>query len=388
MFTLPAIEAGQVGVTFADGVPVMPGTKIVPYLRVLPMGWSWALHICQQVLNHALDCAGFEQSRIIGDKRASVKITGGEDIAAAGYVDNFGVFGTSPAAVNQGLSRIATTLRGFGLTVHEEEEAQMSADFVGLHCDGKSGYVSIKPGRILKIRSAVDELLRRQFCSGKLLQLLLGHCTWALMGRREGLSILRSSYAFMHQNLNRSSRLWPSVRQELVWVRDLLPLFRMQINCGWATDITASDSSPWGFGVCHRTIPEQQVREYGACSERWRFKCEDAIRARENTFRGQNPEDVLASSRSPKKRDPQDLPSFIKERGFDEIPPELLDKKAWETVWLRPWVQKQERLCGQSNIFCAPIGVSGRDCYVCLTTCLLCSVPQRVGPSLICWSSH
>ena len=61
---------------------------------------------------------------MIGDKRRSVSISRSE-IAAAGYVDNYGVLWTDPDLVNQGLRRISSVLRGWGLTVHELEDASL-----------------------------------------------------------------------------------------------------------------------------------------------------------------------------------------------------------------------------------------------------------------------
>ena len=48
--------ARDVGVTEAWGdqllsfVPVSEDTVFFPCLSTLPMGWSWALHVCQDVL--------------------------------------------------------------------------------------------------------------------------------------------------------------------------------------------------------------------------------------------------------------------------------------------------------------------------------------------------
>ena len=336
LFTLPAIEAGRVGVTTADGRLVEPDTQLTPFLKVLPMGWSWALHLCQQVLTHAIQTSGFDQSQIIGDKRSAVRLSSVQSTAVAGYVDNYGVFGSDQHSVNQGLRRISDTLRAWGLTVHEIEEAQPSADFVGLHFDGTGGYVSIKPKRIAKIRSAINELLRLQFCSGRTLQLLLGHCTWAILARREGLALLSSCYAFMHQNGERHCRLWPSVRKELTWISALLPLMRMRVNSGWAKEVTASDSSPWGVGVCHRFLDEHTVRSVGSVSERWRFKFEDATRARDHALLHDHSDEasVVAALLPGTTGAPS---SFIRDLGFHEVPGPIMEKQPWSVVWSRPW---------------------------------------------------
>ena len=241
--------------------------------------------------------------------------------------------------MNQGLRRISDVLRGWGLTVHELEEAKHSGDFVGLHFNGLGGFVSIKPSRIHKIKSAIDDLLHRQFCSGRVLQTILGHLTWASMGRRESLAILNSCYAFVHQKGEHSGRLWPSVRKELEWFSAVLPLLRMKINCGWSQDITASDSSPWGLGVCLRTLEKQEVQSLGGCSERWRFRFEDALRARDHALNQDDGEAFKpGESGIGSIRDCSlGISSFIRDLGFDEVPKKVLQKDAWTVVWSRPW---------------------------------------------------
>ena len=118
-FTLPAIEAWRIGVAQIDGIPILPGAKVIPFITVLPMGWSWALHLCQSVLLHAISVSGFKSKQIIGDKRESVTLKEFDDLAVAAYVDNFGVFGSSSKAVDAGLDKIIQTLRAWGLQVHE-----------------------------------------------------------------------------------------------------------------------------------------------------------------------------------------------------------------------------------------------------------------------------
>lgn len=280
MFTLPQVKAGSIGVQSVDGTSVRPEEFVTPYLTVLPMGWAWALHFCQGVMEHAIAVAGFGASSIIGDKRPPVQLTSTDEVAVAGYVDNYCVIGCNRASVDAGLEKIASILREWGLSVHEEVAADFESEFVGLHFNGHSGVVSIKPSRIRKLQRAIHELLERNFATGHLVQLSLGHVTWALMCRREGLSLVNTGYAFVHKHYDTPTRLWPRLRTELSRIADLLPLFRVQINSGWSEDVTASDSSPYGYGICHRSLTGNIARAIGCQSERWRFRCEDAVDAR------------------------------------------------------------------------------------------------------------
>ena len=282
MFTLPAVQAAAVGIRSIDDTDLGPGALVVPYLTVLPMGWSWALHLCQAVLDRAIRQTGFNEDSIISDKGMAVNIDGSHvSCAAAAYVDNFAVIGLNRAEVDLRLSEIGRHLRAHGLTVHEEEQAASVCDFTGLHIDGIRGFISIKPSRIHKLQAAISQLLNLQVCNGKTMQHILGHITWSMMTRREGLAILSSVYAFAHTVGQKPQKLWPSVRKELILVRDLLPLFRARVNIGWTTHVTASDSSPWGFGVCSRELPVIDVKSIGQVSERWRYRLDAAVKARQ-----------------------------------------------------------------------------------------------------------
>ena len=367
MFTLPCIKARHLGLIDIDGTAVRPDTQVLPYLTVLPMGWSWALHLCQLVIMNAINAAGISDSQIIGHKRGAVQLHDPDSIAVAGYVDNFGIFGCNPASVDQGRMRIAEQLRRWGLSVHEEEQAQLKGEFVGLFFNGEKGYVSIKPSRLLKLRAGIEDLLSKQFCTGRVLQLVLGHCTWAMMARRESLSILHHCYSFCHKFQNTPTRLWPSVRQELTWIASILPLLRCKINNGWSTDVTASDSSPWGLGVCSRQLDVSTVASIGSVSERWRFKFEDATRARKHALfkdvsdddpadcchkqlgsgslqgTGIQHDEIEQSGTDDARNDmnasvsTDSFSNFICQQGFNEISTDLLKPEDWAVVWSKPW---------------------------------------------------
>lgn len=344
MFTLPAVRADRIGIDEVDGNTLRPGTMVCPYLIVLPMGWSWALHLCQSVMMHAISQSGFCSQQIISDKRAPVRISNSDDMACGGYVDNFVVIGTDPEAVNAGLARISERLRSLGLTVHEEEPASLHATFVGLDFNGSSGVVSLKPQRILNLQKAIRELLLRNFASGDLLQLILGHITWALMCRREGLSILKSCYAFVHQNQSKACRLWPSVRFELDLIASLLPLFRTKLNVGWSDDICASDSSPFGYGICHRKGEREVIQAVGSQSERWRFRFEDAVDARRHAAKTGGFKELSKSQCNGGYAEvcKDEHVNHIFDEGFnnsifDEVPHALLNPNDWSVVWSHPW---------------------------------------------------
>ena len=100
MFSMPRVPAHMVGITQIDGTAVDPQVYLLPCLAVLPMGWSWSLHFCQQVVRSVcVECCGTD--RIIEDHCSGVVLSSGNPIGVAAYVDNIGVFGTSKEAVDK-----------------------------------------------------------------------------------------------------------------------------------------------------------------------------------------------------------------------------------------------------------------------------------------------
>ena len=82
MFTLPVIAAKHVGVSHVSSgstlSPVLPSDRLLPSLKVLPMGWSWSLHLCQLFTSTVA-------SRVINPSRFWLDKCAGIEITAVGY---------------------------------------------------------------------------------------------------------------------------------------------------------------------------------------------------------------------------------------------------------------------------------------------------------------
>ena len=75
--------------TEVEGRRVGPGTMLEPALTILPMGWNWAMHLCQGVLRHSIFQAGLSRDFLIEDGQAGVHLESSEQVGCAAYVDNF-----------------------------------------------------------------------------------------------------------------------------------------------------------------------------------------------------------------------------------------------------------------------------------------------------------
>eukprot|EP00959_Pyramimonas_sp_CCMP1952_P121519 2541093-Pyramimonas_sp.AAC.1 len=62
LFSLPVVDAGVLESLGVPGVPGGPGDAILPCLRVMPMGFNWAMRVCQACLCNVVRDAGFVDS--------------------------------------------------------------------------------------------------------------------------------------------------------------------------------------------------------------------------------------------------------------------------------------------------------------------------------------
>lgn len=202
-FRLPPVAARFCSISEVDGVSVAPWQRVQPYLTTLPMGWAWALHLCQSAVQRGVsEVVGDDQ--ILKDKRAGIVISGegrgaspraasaqGHDVAAAVYVDNIAVFACSEHRCRERMAAVVARLQGLGLPIHEEAQPSREGVFIGWKlCNN---IWSIKSSRMWRLRWAIEEVLRRGRANSPLMEVLVGHCTWHMMGLRSSLSAFDSA---------------------------------------------------------------------------------------------------------------------------------------------------------------------------------------------------
>ena len=266
LFTLPAVDSGLVGLTRLDGTPLAAGERLLPCLQILPMGWNWAMHICQAVVRHAVVQAGFADDDLLEDGAPALRLDAHDAVVPAAYVDNFFAFSRDPAAARRRRDDISRVLRGWGLKVHEETDSTGGASFLGLELF-KGRLLSIKRKRLWRLRWGLETLLRKGQCSSAVMQVVAGHITWALLLRRESLSILDKTYAYIFSSQPAGAPLWPAVRRELWTIRSILPLICADLSAPWCPTLSCSDASEFGLGVCTRPLQPDLVSSFGGFAE-------------------------------------------------------------------------------------------------------------------------
>ena len=107
----------------------LPGPEgwIWPSLRVVPMGWNWAMYLAQRVhQEQILVATGISPSRILVDSAPAPSLENGEPVIIP-YADNLNVCGTNEASVQQIKDTIVSHFRGLGFRVHEELDSSCRA---------------------------------------------------------------------------------------------------------------------------------------------------------------------------------------------------------------------------------------------------------------------
>ena len=255
-----------------------------PCLCVLPMGFSWSLFFCQEMVRQTMVDAGIAQRRLVEDRRVFPDLRLGP--AAAAYVDNVCVFGVCDAnKINEVSAKVVELLNDRGLECPELTPALRGEVFTGILFD-ESGVLRPERKRVWKLRLALEHLLDRGRCSGRQLRQIVGHYTWLALLRREGLCVCDVVYRFIEAARDRVWVLWRSVRREVEHMRNLLPVLFCDARLPWLGRLYASDSSGGddggcgGYGVVSKDVDPEIARGLGQANERWRYDVEELIAAR------------------------------------------------------------------------------------------------------------
>ena len=271
-FALPGLQARDVGVCTCEGAAVTPGCLVYPVLRVVPMGWTHALWICQFAHEAVVNANPFVDSSLrIVDKREVPRL---KTYLHTEYVDNFVVVTQKRDLAYDLADRIGRALRERGLPTHEVE-AGKGLETLGWKFSSDHPFVQVTPKRMWKLRLATLELLKVGRCDGKLLERMIGHYTFAGLLNRGFLSIFQASYVFIRKHYTDWVELWPEVRRELFWACSLICLVRRDLSAIWSGTVHATDASFWGRGVtsCCRAVDE--IRPVAAQCDRWRFSADE-----------------------------------------------------------------------------------------------------------------
>ena len=323
LFALPPITAQALGLDSVGGAPVEGKQLIFPCVRVVPMGWAHALWVCQKChelvtdsLRHVPPQLRFTDMRPVPDMSPFLHTE---------YVDNFVALSQEAGLVGKVAELVGTELNKRGLATHPVD---LSNETLGW-CFGDSvAEVRMTARRLWKLRLAIGELISQGWASGRLIERVVGHLTFAALLRREILSCFQAVYVFIRKQYRVHCRIWPEVVRELKWASSLLPLVRRDLAAPWCNKVHATDASFWGRGVVSAEVPLDLIKKQARWQDRWRFsRCSEIDVHRSLESGGGSHSDIL---------DFELEKSHQVSEPIDELDPEFLDRN-WRRVESNKW---------------------------------------------------
>ena len=345
-FCLLPIEARHVGLTgqTLEGRTLSSSDLVYPMPGSLCMGFSWSLFFAQRISEALMDqVPGLSHSTRIHDRGGPAVFDAlqSHEIKHFVYVDNLGVMSSDRQAVSQELGELTDKFTDKKLLLHPGEIQHEHIKALGVQMDGKLLKSTLTPDRFHRVRQGVRGLLRRGRCTGKVLEIVIGHCTYCGLMNRCLLSTFHASYKFIRNSYYEAAPLWNSVKAELRAFSGLMALLVADWSRPWNSVVTVSDASEEGFGVCAAAWEPQVAAEVGRVSERDRFRRAGGHSARESalTSAGFVKDEASGKWADGLLEDEEylRLSGWDLKQDFPEVPVHQLKSQEWATVRQGAW---------------------------------------------------
>ena len=160
-FCMRRATAGSVGLETLNGEALHPGRLLRPRVRVVPMGWNWALWWCQRIHEQIITRSGLPDAERLVDRRPAPPP---RPSCHTAYVDNFIAFGTDRGAVEGKVATVMRHLEAAGLVVEREEPydaGRREATVLGWQVQRRPVAVRPRRERLWRARLALRALVWR-----------------------------------------------------------------------------------------------------------------------------------------------------------------------------------------------------------------------------------
>ena len=254
--------------------PVGHGERLFAVFNGVPMGWSWALYIANEIVSYQVSLSSVRPGRDeVRDRLPAPDVLPGAPVVAT-YVDNVHCFGGQPGDAGSRMEDIGDRFARLGIPfVIDKVESQLCLESLGLFLDFRDRATArAKSERAWKLWTATRGLLRRRRVSGRVLRVWLGLVNFHMQLFRPALSSLSATYKFAAQHLEHRAPLWPSVRQELRTVIGLLFLVEWDMSAPCCREVHIGDSSDRGFALMFTEAEPDEIRTAIRHREKWRFR--------------------------------------------------------------------------------------------------------------------
>ena len=313
-------------------------TPVSPAWSVLPMGCSWSLYFAQSVTETIASRApALNGLSSLHDKAKDLVL--GRHVGAQAYyvhVDNSGVITKTEQVTDIVLEQWKKLFTENGLSLHKSELSQKIKSS-GVELDGLSLCCRVSSKRILTLRQALDEILRRRKITRCALEIAVGHIIFVLLGARPALCALHTCYRFMRAHFHVATRLWTETRAELVAVRGLLIFSQSEWTLAWNTRVYSTDSSLSGWRMSHADLPQDVVGRTRRVSERQRFISDGALAASRVVL---DADQWIVEGAD----DENEETSFNIDPSFEEVSSGCLERCRWNVSSFGRWTRREDIL--------------------------------------------
>ena len=264
-----------------DFTPLREGEQVFVCFRGVPMGWSWAFWLSNEIVCHqCLVATGGAEDSLVRDKRVAPKVLPGKPPIGV-YVDNVHTFSGCSDDAHDQMVRIADRFQQLGIPFDMDNVSGNSCiETLGLTFFFQNGVrVRAKRERAWRLWLATKALLQRRRVSGDALRVWLGHVNYHFLLCRPLLSILSGCYSFCHAHIGHRFPLWPSVRKEMRQVMHLIFTVEKNLSSPICPEVHVGDSSDKGYGLLVSNPKVGCIKRELLVKERWRFleSCEPKL---------------------------------------------------------------------------------------------------------------
>ncbi|CAK0899549.1 unnamed protein product, partial [Prorocentrum cordatum] len=338
-FGLPPVPWAALPLAARQLVGARPPDGLVRLrLRVVPMGWSWAVYFIQHVMMEILrPCAPADRWLAQYVPREPVCPGSGASLI---YIDNFAALGTSAAEANARLEHMLGAVAAAGVDASPEPAG---APLLGFELDSTGTQWRPTARKFWKVALALRTLgWGRQRRTGRQIARAVGHASAIKLLRPEMLSIFSAVYVFADRYFGQPARVWASVRRELRAAWALLPLAVADMSLPWSPAVASVDASLHGFGVTEKAWPPAEVGRVGRASERGRYR--GALRTSRRPrclVEGEKAEPSLSDIVDASS---EQLRALGLRSAFEEVPSAPARGGDWGVVAARRWRRKDKIL--------------------------------------------
>ena len=256
--------------------PIGSDELLFPVFEAVPMGWTWALHLCNEAIAKLAEAAvgGTDQdTRLLREKCCPPQLAPGKPVVAV-YVDNFTTIAGNRKDTVRALTGFNKGAAAAEVGVHGMDARDVAKYFDSLGVDIylSSSTMRNKSRRIWRTALAGRALARRKRIHLCELQVWVGHAIHLFALDRPGMAGLQMVYPFMEELRDGPKPMSPAVAAEIRLCCNLFFLGEHSMRCEFCPDVYCTDSSGFAWAMLSTKPARADIMEAARHRERWRFK--------------------------------------------------------------------------------------------------------------------